>query len=192
MILFITVPTAKSLQDVEHSGRAQPWMSGNQGKAQAQLNRCHRRADRPVHLAWGIRPSSDLTTGLSSLQKPFGTGSKPLEQRRPTSNQVHHGKMGAAKASMPASGTSCLMARSSTPWKRRRSSSKNGENTTTRRDHTVLWATAHRLRKLSSRWTRNWSCTNIQSGPLNEGRPPQPDRPQHTNLERPSADEGKG
>ncbi len=28
-------------------------MSGNPGKAQAQLDRCHRCADRPVHLAWG-------------------------------------------------------------------------------------------------------------------------------------------
>ena len=30
-------------------------MSGNPSKAQAQLDRCHRYADRPVHLAWGAR-----------------------------------------------------------------------------------------------------------------------------------------
>ena len=45
-----------------------------------------------------------------------------------------------------------------------------GGNITTRRGRIVHWATAHRLRKPSSRWTRNRSCTNIHGGPLNGGQ----------------------
>lgn len=36
-------------------------------------------------------------------------------------------------------------------------------------DHTALWATALRLRKPSSRWTKGRSCTNNQIGPLKWG-----------------------
>ena len=51
---------------------------------------------------------------------------------------------------------------------------ENGGNTTTPRDHTVPWATARRLRKPSSRWQPGRSCTNIQTGPINGGRPTAP------------------
>ena len=46
--------------------------------------------------------------------------------------------------------TSCWMARSSTPWARRRSSSRAGDATTIRFGPMPLWATVHRPRK--------WSC----------------------------------
>ena len=39
------------------------------------------------------------------------------------------------------------------------------------KDRTVRWATAHLPRKPSFRWIPGWSCTNIQTGPLNECRP---------------------
>ena len=42
-------------------------------------------------------------------------------------------------------------------------------NTTTPKDHTVLWATARRRLKPSSRWTQGQSCTNNQNGPLKWG-----------------------
>ena len=38
-------------------------------------------------------------------------------------------------------------------------------------DHPTGMPTAHQLRKLSSRWQPGRSCTNIQNGPLNGGRP---------------------
>ncbi len=37
---------------------------------------------------------------------------------------------------------------------------------------TALWATAHRPRKPSSRWTKGQSCTNFQIGPLKGGSSP--------------------
>jgi hypothetical protein len=33
----------------------------------------------------------------------------------------------------------------------------------------VLWATAHRLQRPSSRWTKRRPCTNFQFGPLKWG-----------------------
>ena len=46
-----------------------------------------------------------------------------------------------------------------------------GGNTTTRRNHTVHWATARRPRTPSSRWIKGRSCTNFQTRPPNGGRP---------------------
>ena len=46
---------------------------------------------------------------------------------------------------MAVSETSCLTERSSTAYGKHRSSSKNGGNTTTRRDHTVHWVIVHQL-----------------------------------------------
>ena len=62
-------------------------------------------------------------------------------------------------------------AKSSTHSKKRKSSSRNGENTTIRRGHTVPWATVHQPRKPSSQWTKSRSCTNIHPGPLKGGQP---------------------
>ena len=63
----------------------------------------------------GGPPSSDRTADLSSSPRPYGTGSKPLVQKRPTSSQDHLGKTDTVRASMPASETNCLTVRSFTP-----------------------------------------------------------------------------
>jgi transposase InsO family protein len=47
-------------------------------------------------------------------------------------------------------------------WKRR-SSSKNGENTTTQRDHTVHWATAHQLLNPKYPWIKGQSCPRVRT-----------------------------
>ena len=57
------------------------------------------------------------------------------------------GRTVTARASMAGSEMNCSTERSSTAYGKHRSSSKNGENTTTQRDHTVHWATAHQLLK---------------------------------------------
>ena len=43
------------------------------------------------------------------------------------------------------------------------------ENTTTQRDHTVHWATAHQLLKRKYPWITGQSCTNNQFGPVRWG-----------------------
>jgi putative transposase len=53
------------------------------------------------------------------------------------------------RASMAGSETNCSTERSSTVYGTCKSSSKNGGDTTIRRDHTVHWAIAHRHLKLS-------------------------------------------
>jgi len=58
------------------------------------------------------------------------------------------------------------MVNSSTACVKHKSSLNNGKNTTTPNDRTVLWATAHRPPRPSSRWTKGLSCTNNQIGPL--------------------------
>jgi hypothetical protein len=55
--------------------------------------------------------------------------------------------MDTVKALMPGSEMNCLIVRYSTVCEKHRSLLKNGENTTTPRDHTVHWAIAHRLLK---------------------------------------------
>ena len=75
------------------------------------------------------------------------TGLLQLEQRQPTSNQEALGRTVTARASMPGSEMNCSTERYSTVCEKHRSSSKNGGNTTTQRDHTVHWAIAHRLMK---------------------------------------------
>jgi hypothetical protein len=52
------------------------------------------------------RPSSGLTTDLSSLLKPFASGSAQSGQRPPTSGQAHRGRTDTLKASMPGSAMS--------------------------------------------------------------------------------------
>jgi hypothetical protein len=60
-----------------------------------------------------------------------------LVQRRLTSNLEALGRMDTVKAFMPGSEMNYSMERYSTVCEKHRSSSKNGGNTTTQRDHTV-------------------------------------------------------
>ena len=83
-----------------------------------------------------------------------------------TSNQEVLGRTVTARASMADSEMNCSTERSSTAYGKHRSSSKNGENTTTQRDHTVHWATAHQLHKPKYPWITGQSCTNNQFGPI--------------------------
>ena len=55
--------------------------------------------------------------------------------------------MDTVRALMAGAEMNCSMERSSTAFGKHRSSSKNGENTTTQRDHTVHWAIAQQLLK---------------------------------------------
>ncbi len=114
-------------------------------------------------------PSSGQTMGLSSSLRPSETGSQRLVRRQPASNQEALGRMDAAKASTAGSETNCSTARSSTPYVKHRSSSKNGGSTTTPGDRTVHWDIARRPRKPSSRWNQGQSCTNNQLGPVRLG-----------------------
>ena len=75
-------------------------------------------------------------------------------------------QMVTARASMADSEMNCSTERSSTAYGKHRSSSKNGENTTTQRDHTVHWATAHQLLKPKYPWITGQSCTYNQFGPV--------------------------
>ncbi len=60
---------------------------------------------------------------------------------------------------------------------------ENGEYTTIQRDRTVHWATVHLPRRPSFRWIPVRSCTNIQTGLLNAGRPsPCPETPKKKNA----------
>src|SRR5680860_87040 len=63
----------------------------------------------------------------------------------------------------------CIRDRYSTRCVRPKSSSKGGGPITTPNDPIVLWVTAHRPQKPSSRWTKGQSCTNFQLGPLKWG-----------------------
>src|SRR5215208_6043934 len=71
------------------------------------------------------------------------------------------------------------MARSSTRWRKPRSRSRAGAGTTTPAARTRPWATGHRLQKWScgrldqppGPWLQSRSCTNIQPGPPDGGRP---------------------
>jgi len=76
------------------------------------------------------------------------------------------GRTVTARASMAGSEMNCSTERSSTAYGKHKSSSKNGENTTTQRDHTVHWATAHQLLKPKYPWITGQSCTNNQFGPV--------------------------
>ena len=59
---------------------------------------------------------------------------------------------GYCESFMPGSEMNCLMVRYSTAYGKHRSSSKNGGNTTTQRDHTVHSAIAHRLLRPTYPW----------------------------------------
>ena len=63
--------------------------------------------------------------------------------------QAHHGRTATWSRSMRVYGMSCWMGRSSTPFGRRRSSSRAGDSTTIRFGRTPHWATGHRLRRCS-------------------------------------------
>ena len=110
-----------------------------------------------------------LATAPSSWLTMFESGSAPLAQRPHSSNRAVLGKTDTVKASTAECATSCGTARCSTASETHRSSSKNGEGTTTLKGRTVHWATAHRLRRQSSRWTKDRSCTKNQSGKLECG-----------------------
>ena len=116
-------------------------------------------------------PTYAPITARRSLLKPSGTGSRPSAQKQPTSNPPHLGSMDTASVSTHAAVTNCSTGKSFTTCEGRRFSSNHGGGTTTQNDHTALWATNHRPRKPSSRWTKGLSCTNNQTAPLNGGRP---------------------
>ena len=73
--------------------------------------------------------------------------------------------------SMPASATSCWMVRSSPRSPKRRSSSRTGASTITRRGRTRRLDGNRPPRKRSSRCPNGPSCTNNQTGPADGGRP---------------------
>lgn len=76
--------------------------------------------------------------GPSLPPKRFGTGFRQWVQRQPISNQGHLGRVDIVRASMHSSGASCLLAKSSTHERKRKSLSKNGGTITIHPDHIVF------------------------------------------------------
>ena len=109
------------------------------------------------------------TMAPSSLRRLSETGLQLWAQRLPISSQVLLGRMDIVKASMAGSEMNCSTQKSSTAWGKHKSSSKNGDITTTLRDHTVHWAIVHQHPKPSYRCTKDQSCTNNRLVPIRLG-----------------------
>ena len=105
-------PRWTGVPDAERHGRAHPRMPVDPCSSQALFGRRHRRADRPVHHAWG-RPTSGQITAQSSSLRPYADGSLPWEHKPRSSSLAHPGRTATSRASTRASGTSCSTARSS-------------------------------------------------------------------------------
>ena len=126
------------------------------------------------------------TMAPSSSPRPCASGSPRWEPGPPTSSPAARGRTAIARASTRSSATSCSTARSSTRCTRPRSSSKAGDGTTTPCARTHRSATDHPHQKPShvagcatrtsfaghpGRSAKAKSCTNIQPGPPDGGRP---------------------
>lgn len=110
----------------------------------------------------------------SSSPRSSETGSPQSERRRPTSRPAAPGRTASSRASTHACETSCSTGKSSTPWPRRRSSSRAGDATTTPNGPTARSATS-RLRQKSSFQRRQGgrlrNPDQLRRPPWRRGRP---------------------
>ena len=121
---------------------------------------------------WSLVGEFQLTETAVGAKTAYIEPGSPLSgHRHAMPCRAVRGRTDTVKASMAGSGTNCSMAKSSSPRGKHRSSSKDGESTTTQSGPTAPWDTDHPYRKQLCQQTTGQSCTNNQIGPIRSGSP---------------------